>query len=156
MGATTIAVLGDTHDSSVGLEQVLLIVEPVLFGADLILHTGDVTSIEMLDALEKIAPVMAVRSTADPEDPPRLVDGPRRVEVEGLQVELHRSLEPDQRVEREDLRLVIHGGTHSPELQAAGKTLYLNPGAPVFADVPSGARVEIDDGAIRATIVLLG
>ncbi len=61
-----IAVTGDTHhgDKTRNLPS-LLFHHLVERNPDLILHTGDVTSHELLERLEDFAPVIAVRGNAD-------------------------------------------------------------------------------------------
>ncbi|ETW92570.1 MAG: hypothetical protein ETSY2_53135, partial [Candidatus Entotheonella gemina] len=56
---TTVGLISDTHS--------LLRPEAVeaLKGADLIVHAGDIGSIDVIDALSEIAPVFAVRGNVD-------------------------------------------------------------------------------------------
>ena len=150
-----IAVLGDTHDGGGDPDAMLKELGPILEGAGAILHTGDVSSAAMLDRLETFAPVLAVRSSEDPELPPRLVDGPRSIEWDGLRIELHRVLSDEDLVERDGVDVVVHGGTHRPSVTTAGRTIYVNPGAPVFADTPSAGLLELARGRIRATLIFL-
>jgi uncharacterized protein len=152
--ARRIAVLGDTHDDAVGRESSIETLRPFLVDVDLILHTGDVTTEAMLDDLEAFAPVLAVRSEADPDLPPRLVHGPRALTVGPVRIELQRILEGEP-VPRDDVDVVVHGGTHAPSIAVAGRTLYVNPGSPVFTDLPSIAFMELSAGRLRASIELL-
>jgi len=68
-----IGLISDTHSPAMGSEpppEVFLAFE----GVDLILHAGDIYTSECLDALERIAPVLAV------EVPPTPADGDPRIE----------------------------------------------------------------------------
>jgi putative phosphoesterase len=82
-----IGLISDTHAPAMGREPPPE-VERAFAGVDLILHAGDIYTSECLDALERIAPVIAV------EVPPAPVDGDPRVaykrvlQLEGYQVGL--------------------------------------------------------------------
>src|ERR1700683_2282435 len=88
-----IGLLGDTHDAIAPFEGVRDRVAEAFHDAERILHCGDLTTTGVLDALELIAPVVAVRSASDPPAaPPRLVDGPLVLELGGLSVGLVNTL----------------------------------------------------------------
>ena len=79
-----IGLISDTHSPAMGREP-----PPEVFrafeGVDLILHAGDIYTSECLDALERIAPVVAV------EVPPTPADGDPRIEYKRvLSLEGHR------------------------------------------------------------------
>ena len=149
-----IAVLGDTHDDAVGREALVRALTPYLSDVTHILHTGDVTTEGFLDDLERFAPVFAVRSFVDPDLPPRLTDGPRALTFDGCRVELIRTLEGEP-IEREDVDVVVHGATHIPAVTAVGRTMYVNPGAPVFTESPTIAFIDVTEGRVRASVELL-
>ncbi|MDE3096467.1 MAG: YfcE family phosphodiesterase [Chloroflexota bacterium] len=148
---TRIGLIGDTHYPEAG---------PLwdeayarLDGADLILHTGDLHVIDVLDWLEARcgAPVLGVRGNGDdggggrpacPEDP-RL--RPAHVlDVEGLRIGLvhdatlpewppHRTLETIMRHEfGGPVDVLVHGHTHVPEIEELRGVLLVNPGSPTF------------------------
>ena len=72
-----IGLIADTHDDAVSWDEIHPRTVEAFGGVDLILHCGDLTTTGVLDRLAEIAPVVAVRSAADPPaEPPRLVDGP--------------------------------------------------------------------------------
>ena len=72
-----IGLIADTHDELVAWDEVLARVAVAFDGVELILHCGDLTTMRALDDLAGLAPVVAVRSDADPPPaPPRLLDGP--------------------------------------------------------------------------------
>lgn len=72
-----IGVVGDTHVGEF-LERLPESVLGVLSGCELILHTGDLSDGSVIPALERIAPVVAVRGDHDLPSAPRL---PSRVVV---------------------------------------------------------------------------
>ena len=119
-------ILSDTHD--------LLRPEVInaLQGCDYILHGGDISSQKVLDRLEEIAPVKAVRGNNDgewAEQLPAFLD----FELAGLHIYMtHRK--KDLPVDLTPYDLVIYGHSHqyaSAWQEDAGKhrTLLLNPGS---------------------------
>ena len=69
--------LADTHDNLIAWPETLERIRAALGTVDGIIHCGDLCTRQALDDLSGIAPVWAVRSSADAaESPPELVDGP--------------------------------------------------------------------------------
>jgi hypothetical protein len=140
-----IGVVSDTH----GFFDARL--EELLVGVELILHAGDVDKQEVLDELERIAPVLAVRGNVDP---PQL-GLPLRTcaRVGGLQVELLHQLPATQtelakwanqagadegspgprkaflRSFGRNTHVVIFGHSHTPGALPLGGKLFFNPGS---------------------------
>jgi putative phosphoesterase len=118
-----VGVLSDTH----GLLRPEVLT--LLAGCDRILHAGDVGESEILAQLREIAPVVAVRGNTDsgPEagELPPSVAG----DLEGLPYRMvHRREDVDPNWMK-DLRLLVFGHSHRPELEWQGACLLLNPGA---------------------------
>jgi uncharacterized protein len=119
-----IGVISDTH----GLLRREAIEE--LKGSDLIIHAGDIGDVGILDALKKLAPVMAVRGNNDKE--PRARGLPA---VEVLQAEstliyvLHDLSELDFDPVAAGIQVVVSGHTHRPSLETKLGVLFLNPGS---------------------------
>lgn len=82
-----VGVLSDTHIGG-DIPELPSLVLRAFQGADLILHCGDLdTTTEVLDRLETVAPVKAVRGYPDPrEKGDRLAEAVRVVEAEGLRI----------------------------------------------------------------------
>ena len=149
-----IGLVSDTHvqDDLVGLP-------PELTGAfqergvGLILHMGDVTSPRVLDVLEAVAPVVAVRDFTEPvSTDPRLAVTTRVVEVEGKRIGVVHDISwPGPRIiaDRtiqfpadpplpEVLRrkfgqmvdIVAFGHTHAEVIAVHGGVWFVNPGSP--------------------------
>lgn len=116
-----IGVISDTH----GLlrEEV----RAVLKGCDVILHGGDVDSRNILEELEKIAPLHVVRGNMDEYSLPGLPES-LKVQIGGLRFFLIH----DRAKIREDLSdrdIVIFGHSHRYEETRNGEQLWLNPGS---------------------------
>ena len=82
-----IGLISDTHtqmeDASDLPQQVL----DIFLGMDLIIHCGDLDTLGVLDRLESVAPVLAVRGYGDlREEGARLAESTRVIEAEGLQI----------------------------------------------------------------------
>ena len=150
-----IGLIADTHDDIVPWPTVAVRVAEAFASVDLILHCGDLTTTDVLDQLETIAPVLAVRSAADPPPaPPRLVDGPRVVDAGAVAIGLVNTLVDDpSAVFDRSVDVVVHGGTHTASVDTSGPMLLVNPGSPTLADVPSVAVLELRGRSPRATIV---
>jgi len=109
-------------------------------GADLILHGGDIGSIEVINSLEEIAPVVAVSGNHEDERT-AVYDWITTVEVEGIKIALtHRffplnmeqvvNMPPGwQRIMGVDgVRVLVFGHSHEPLCSEGGGILYYNPG----------------------------
>ena len=116
-----IGIISDTHN--------LLRPEVVkaLEGCEAILHGGDITGPEIIEKLEEIAPVRAVRGNGDrewAEHVPLFLD----FELAGLRIYMtHRKKDLPEDLSRYDL--VVFGHSHKYEESYRGNTVLLNPGS---------------------------
>ena len=116
-----IGIISDTH----GLlrPEVLL----ALNGCEAILHAGDINSQNIIDELEKLAPVYVVRGNNDKEwaeHLPFFLD----FEIAGLRVFMtHKKTDLPDDLSPYDL--VVFGHSHKFEESHRGKTLLFNPGS---------------------------
>jgi uncharacterized protein len=112
---------------------------PELFrGCDLIVHGGDVVKAAVLEALERIAPVRAVRGNND-EGLPGLGELPETLVVplgELAALVIHDigargrpSPAARRALARHRCPIVVHGHSHRPAVQVADGVLFVNPGA---------------------------
>jgi uncharacterized protein len=148
-----IGVISDTH----GLLRPQALSR--LRGSDLIVHAGDVGARDILDELEKIAPVYAVRGNVDAggwaDRLPLTLDvqfGEWRFYV------LHNVNELDFDPAAAGFHAVIAGHSHQAEYEERDGVLYFNPGSagPQRFSLPiSLGKLMIADGALRSEIVLL-
>ena len=99
----------------------------VLTGVDAILHAGDISSHTILDQLQTIAPVYAVRGNADKEwaeELPTFLD----FELNGLRVHMTHK-KKDLPTDLEPYNLVMVGNSHTYADALVGKTRIINPGS---------------------------
>ena len=151
-----IGLVADTHDEVVPWDQVHAKIADAFSGVELILHCGDLTTLTVLDRLEEIAPVLAVRSPGDPPPAPsRLLDGPRVVDVGGTSIGLVNTLEghPEELFDR-SVAVVVHGGTHDGRIESLDGILLVNPGSPTLANDVSVGILEVGENP-RAALVHL-
>jgi len=149
----TVGVISDTHG--------LLRPEAVaaLAGVDRIVHAGDIGSPDILAALERIAPVAAVRGNNDRERWAAAIPETEVVEVGGVSLYvLHDLHELDLDPRAAGFAAVIAGHSHQPRLQERDGVLYLNPGSagPRRFKLPiSLARLTVAGPRVRAELVTL-
>ncbi len=132
-----IGIVSDTHIPRVG-DVVPAEVAERLRGADLILHAGDLVSLEVISLLEEIAPVKAVQGNMDY---PEVRDRYAVKEVftlEGLRFGLTHGSGAPIGIERRvmdlfrgsDLDVLVFGHTHKALIEERKGVLLLNPGSP--------------------------
>jgi hypothetical protein len=149
----TVGVLSDTH----GLLRSS--VTETFQGVDLILHAGDVGGGEVIAALERIAPVVAVQGNMDGHWASDRLPAFEMVSVGGvMMLILHDLLTLDMDPEAAGVGVVISGHTHQPRVDTKGDVLYLNPGSvgPRRFDYPiSAALLEINGTRVSPRILTL-
>jgi uncharacterized protein len=148
-----IGVISDTH----GLFRPEA--EEALRGSTLILHAGDLGSAEVLRALKRIAPVVAVRGNVDKEPWAKRL---HKVEVAECAEKsfyiLHRIADLDLKPEAAGIAAVIFGHSHQPLIEWRAGVLFFNPGSagPRRFSLPvTVGRIEIVDGELRPEIFQL-
>ena len=141
--SVSIGIISDTHGL---LRQEAL---HALRGSELIIHAGDIGGQEILDALQALAPVIAVRGNTDhghwadalPETAVAEA-GPAFIYV------LHDVHALDLDPAAAGFRMVVSGHSHKPERTERSGVVYLNPGSagPRRFQLPvTLARVEVRD-----------
>lgn len=148
-----IGVISDTHG--------LLRPEAVtaLEDSGLIIHAGDIGSLDVLRALETIAPVVAVRGNNDKGPWAEALPETSVVEVGRMSIFiLHDVKTLDHDPQAAGFRVVISGHSHRPKLEEHIGVLFLNPGSagPRRFKLPVAvARLHVHDHALHAEQVSL-
>ncbi len=148
-----IGVISDTH----GLLRPEALA--ALRGSDRIIHAGDVGDREILDQLETIAPVTAVRGNIDKGAWARKLPETEVVEIRGVLIYvLHNLDELDLKPEAAGFAAVIYGHSHVPKQEMRSGVLYFNPGSagPRRFKLPiCVGRLRAQQGKVRGEIVVI-
>jgi uncharacterized protein len=148
-----VGVISDTHG--------LLRPEAVelLRGSEHIIHAGDIGSPEIVPALEKIAPVTAIRGNIDTQAWARRFSETEVVDLEGHHLYvIHDVNALDLDPNAAGFGAVISGHSHQPKQEWKDRVLYFNPGSagPRRFKLPvSVGRLEIAGGSVSGEILLL-
>lgn len=119
-----IGLISDTHG--------LLRPEAVAFleGCDRIVHAGDICDASVLDALVRIAPVVAVRGNNDRGAWSERIGVTETLRCEGVTLlAIHDLADLKHVVVDDDVSIVIHGHSHKPTVVERGGVRYVNPGS---------------------------
>jgi putative phosphoesterase len=149
-----IGVISDTHG--------LLRPEAVEFlrGSEHIIHAGDIGSPEIVPALEKLAPVTAIRGNVDVQPWARRFAETEVVELAGLHIYMIHDVNAlDLNPRAAGFAAVISGHSHKPGQSTKNGVLYFNPGSagPRRFSLPiSIGRLEIGRDGIRGSLHTLG
>lgn len=146
-----IGIIADTHG----------LLRPEAFsalqGADLIIHAGDIGDLHIIDTLETISPVIAVRGNMD--------NGIGAYDVKRTEVVdagshtiyvLHDLGTLDIEPSSSHVRVIVHGHTHRPAIQQYEGVLYINPGSagPRRFKLPvTVAMLDIEGKKLSAEII---
>ena len=152
-GVHTLGVISDTHG----------LVRPealnALAGVERIVHAGDIGDRAVLEALERVAPVTAVRGNNDRGRWAAGIPETEVLEVGGVALYLLHDLhELDLEPRAAGFAAVISGHSHQPRIEERDGVLYLNPGSagPRRFKLPiSLARLTIEKARVNATLVTL-
>jgi len=148
-----IGVISDTHG--------LLRREAIesLRGSEHIIHAGDIGSPEIIPALEKIAPVTAIRGNVDTQPWAQRYAETEVVELGGFHMYVIHDLNAlDLNPGAAGFAAVISGHSHQPKQETKDGVLYFNPGSagPRRFKLPiSVGRLEIGTPGIHGEIHML-
>jgi len=164
-----LGLISDTHISQTK-ERLPSEVGEIFKGVDLVLHAGDIYLLSVLDELETIAPVMAVRGNGDM----RLAQDPRLkdniiLNLHGIRLGVTHGIdypEPSWRTLEAAMEyefggrvdLLVFGDSHVDLLEVSKGVLLINPGSPTFPrqikEKGTVALLEIDsNGKAKAQII---
>jgi putative phosphoesterase len=150
---TIIGVISDTHG--------LLRPEALkhLFDAQSIIHAGDIGAPNVLEKLQTLAPVSAVRGNNDKGTWAEAIPESLLFEVRGHSIHvLHDLSQIDMSPAAAGISVVISGHSHKPQIEERDGVLFVNPGSigPRRFRLPiSLARLYVTDTAVRAEIIEL-
>ena len=142
-------VISDTH----GLLQPAAI--EAFKGTDLIVHAGDIGKPDILEDLQAIAPVEAVRGNMDRDDWAHKLPETKLIEVGSLLIYvIHDVYKIDIKPAKAGISAIIHGHTHkSSSIEDHNGVLFLNPGSatqPRFNSPASVALLHVKEKSLVA------
>ncbi len=130
-----IAVLSDTH-IPVTANDLPKEVYDGISGVDMILHAGDLVELEVLDRLNKIAPVRAVCGNMDSERVRSKLPKKEIIKINSVSLGLIHGWGPPSSLpelvskEFKGMDAIIFGHSHNPLSQIKDGILFFNPGSP--------------------------
>jgi putative phosphoesterase len=148
-----IGVISDTHG--------LLRAEARAFlaGCDYIIHGGDVGGAAILEDLEALAPVIAVRGNNDGESWAKGLRETELIRLGGIFVYvIHDLSQLDIHPAPLGIRAIVSGHSHKPLIEERAGILYINPGScgPRRFKLPiSIGELRVEGGNVSARIVEL-
>ncbi|MHB8174033.1 MAG: metallophosphoesterase family protein [Nitrospirota bacterium] len=154
--------ISDTHMEN-GNKKLPAVLTDALKGADLILHAGDITSLDVIDGLKDYAPVEAVAGNMDGWDVVEKLPEKRIIQSGKFKIGLiHgggsvRDLE--ERVIRKfrdhKVDCIVYGHSHKANIERREGVLLVNPGSPtdrIHTTENSYAVITVDEG-LNAEII---
>lgn len=157
-----IGVISDTHIPSRSYEIPDKIFD-VFRNVDLIIHAGDIESHDVIEELEKIAPVTAVHGNCDPD---LGLNNFEILSIDNLKIGLTHGVVYPRGDEQQlyykarelNVDILISGHTHQAMIKQIDDILLLNPGSPTQPRLsdPTVMLLEINDSKADAKIIKVG
>ncbi|MEW6522970.1 MAG: metallophosphoesterase [Bacillota bacterium] len=158
-----VLILGDTHIPEGGQVPIQLLQQAGR--ADLVLHTGDFTSLDCYRQFESVAPrLYAVRGNRDRDELEAILLPVERFEVAGLRIVLAHGDQwgrprPSRMARQfgQNADVVVYGHLHKPFVEQLGPCMVINPGSPVAprSSLASYVVASFQDGKASARITFL-
>lgn len=150
---SVIGIISDTH----GLLRPEALTP--FMGAERIVHAGDIGSPAVLEKLETMAPVSAIRGNNDKAPWAENLPDTLLIKVRGHTIHvLHDLAQIDLSPKAAGVDVVISGHSHKPGIEEHEGVLYINPGSagPRRFRLPIAvAKLYVADDSVRAEIVEL-
>jgi uncharacterized protein len=150
-GMAVVGVISDTH----GLLRPEVV--PAFKGVDMILHAGDIGDPEVLENLQAVAPVFAVRGNNDREKWARVIPETRIVNIGDIRVYMIHDVK-ELETTPADCQAIVAGHSHRPLIEKREGILFLNPGSagPRRFKLPiSVARLTVRGSSFSARLIEL-
>jgi putative phosphoesterase len=148
-----VGVISDTH----GLMRPEALA--ALKDSELIIHAGDIGRAEVLDALNRIAPVLVIRGNNDRAPWAKGIADVLNLQVNGFKLQvIHNVNEIEDDPMEGKISVVISGHSHQPSVVKRDEILFVNPGSagPRRFKLPvSVGRINLAKKHLRAAIVEL-
>jgi len=161
----TIGLISDTHVPKRALSVPKRVFE-IFQNVDFIIHAGDLVELSVIDDLEQVAPVLAVRGNMDSQSLNDLLPILNSLKIFEWKIGVMHDpgiLSGTDRMvgiaKENGFNVFVYGHTHAPRIKWEEEILYVNPGSPTdpapFLDRPSVGLLKITKQAITPQIVNL-
>lgn len=164
--AKNVGLISDTHIPT-RAKEIPLKVFKMFEDVDFIIHAGDLVQLEVLDELERLAPVLAVHGNMDGpnirEKLPRMNTSKVydwKIGVTHDPGVLFGRSKMRKIAEENDFKVLVYGHTHRPSMKWENDILFINPGSPTnplppFITKPTVAMLKITREQIKHEIIFL-
>lgn len=151
-----IGVLSDTHITEKSESEILFNkIKSAFQDVDMIIHAGDVCTIDFINLLKQISPIEAVCGNSDDATIRNMYPPFKIITLEGTRIGIsHESMSPSI-IKEENLKIVINGHTHIPSISEEPGVLYLNPGSPTLPRAPPLHEMYQKQRAALPTVIIL-
>ena len=130
-----------------------------LKNSELIIHAGDIGKLEVIEALNRVAPVLAIRGNNDREGWAKGIPDVLNLHVNGIKLQvIHNVHEIAADPRTAGFDAVISGHSHKPGVSKSDEVLYVNPGSagPRRFKLPIAVgMIYISGNKLRASITEL-
>jgi putative phosphoesterase len=129
-----------------------------LRGSELIIHAGDIGKPEVLAALEDVAPTLAIRGNNDREPWAKTIPDLLQLKINGMGICVIHNVNEWVRDSAGELRAVISGHSHKPNVRTSDGVMFVNPGSagPRRFKLPIAVgRLQITRRNVHGKIILL-
>lgn len=159
-----IGLISDTHIPS-RAKAIPIKVFEVFKDASLIIHAGDLIQLNVIDELERLAPVVAVQGNMDLPEVKAKLPTMNTVQVDNYKIGVVHSLgiigangKMQKEAEMHKLNVLVFGHLHRPSVKYENSVLLINPGSPTnpmlpFITKPAVGVLRISEGKILPEIV---
>ncbi|MEK7814088.1 MAG: metallophosphoesterase family protein [Candidatus Desantisbacteria bacterium] len=164
-----IGVTSDTHIPVRGHSLPAILIQE-FSNVDLILHAGDILTMDVLRELEKLAPVKAVCGNMDKPEISEHLEQKMVIEVEdvriglihgsgskiGLASRIKKEFSNNAAPANQAVDCIVYGHTHVPECRIEDNILFFNPGSPtdtVFAPYRSFGIIEVNGNKMKGILI---
>ena len=130
-----------------------------LKGSEVIIHAGDIGKAEVLDSLDSIAPVIAIKGNNDRDLWAKKIPDVLNLEINGINIRvIHNVKELKAHPAQDGIRIIVSGHSHKPSVVERDGILFINPGSagPRRFKLPIAVgKLRIVRGRVRGKIIEL-
>jgi len=127
--------------------------------SELIIHAGDIGKLEVLEMLNRVAPVLAIRGNNDRDAWAKGIPDVLNLLVNGIKLQvIHNVHDIDGDAASSGIRAVISGHSHKPGIVTRDEILFVNPGSagPRRFKLPVAVgKIHFEESNVSATIIEL-